>query len=93
MTVTSPVTPTDAQQVRRAVTQIQTALLPTNAAVTGAGLIASSTITVVGSEDNVRDAATNLVINTRIGRSPGAPTLRIRNGGMQLPALANAISQ
>jgi hypothetical protein len=82
-----------AQQVRRAVTQIQTALLPITAAATREGLVASSTITVIGSDENARDAAAKPVVNTSIGFGPGAPTLRIRNGGMQLPPPANVISQ
>jgi filamentous hemagglutinin family protein len=93
LTATSPVTVTDAQQVRRAVTQIQTALLPSTAAATREGLAASSTITVIGSDKDAHDTAAKPVINTSIGSSPGAPTLRIRNGGMQLPAVATAISQ
>ena len=49
----------------------------------------SSTLVVTGAgEAQDAPARTTALVNTRLGAGPGAPTLQIQDGGVQLPPLA-----
>jgi len=85
-------------QVRSIVTQVQSAALPVQASARAQPLDLSSTLLV--SESGTGQASTEErrgagkgAVNTAIGFGPGAPTLRIQNGGMRLPATATATTE
>jgi hypothetical protein len=85
-------------QVRSVVTQVQSAALPVQASARAQPLDLSSTLLV--SESGTGQASTEErrgagkgAVNTAIGFGPGAPTLRIQNGGMRLPATATATTE
>jgi len=85
-------------QVRSVVTQVQSAALPAQASARAQPLDLSSTLLV--SESGTGQASTEErrgagkgAVNTAIGFGPGAPTLRIQNGGMRLPAMATATTE
>jgi hypothetical protein len=80
------------------VTQVQSAALPVQASARAQPLDLSSTLLV--SESGTGQASTEErrgagkgAVNTAIGFGPGAPTLRIQNGGMRLPATATATTE
>jgi filamentous hemagglutinin family protein len=87
-------------QVRSVVTQVQSAALPAQASANAQPLDLSSTLLVSESESGTGQASTEErrgtgkgAVNTAIGFGPGAPTLRIQNGGMRLPTMATATTE
>ena len=81
-------------------TQVQSAALPAQASARAQLLDLSSTLLVSESESGAGQASTEErrgagkgAVNTAIGFGPGAPTLRIQNGGMRLPTMATATTE
>jgi len=89
--------------VRNTVVQLQSAVLPAQAGAQPQAPQLSSTLVVLdGAEDapgqdkpgdKSNDRTGSGAINTRLGGGTGAPTLRIRNGGVQLPPLATLLAE
>jgi hypothetical protein len=80
--------------LRDAVAQVQSTLLAPQSSAQPQALILSSTVDDGGSgaspapDDKGQAPASSTLISTRFGAGPGAPTLQIQDGGVQLPALA-----
>ena len=99
---TVPVTPAApaTEQVRDAVTQVQSTVLAPQASTQPQQLTLASTVVEVTSDsssappdEKARDKAASGLIDTRFGAGPNAPTLQIQDGGVQLPPLANNSAQ
>lgn len=91
-----------AQQVKNTVTQVQSSVLPPQAATQPQSLSLSSTILVSRSdadssqEDKSREGGGNSgsrLVNTATGFGTPAPKLRIQNGGMQLPPMITSATK
>jgi YDG domain-containing protein len=100
----APLPPTSAtgQEVLNTVTQVQSSVLPPQAAAQPQALSLSSTIVVSRSdasaspEDKPAEANGNTgsqLINTATGFGTQAPMLRIQNGGMHLPPMATSTTE
>jgi filamentous hemagglutinin family protein len=84
-------------EVREAVAQVQSTILAPQASTQPGSLNLSSTLVDVAAgastppadDDKTGDRAASGLINVRFGAGPGAPTLQIQSGGIQLPPLAN----
>ncbi len=84
-------------EVRDAVAQVQSTILAPQASTQPGSLNLSSTLVDVSAgatppaanDDKQGDPVAIGLINVRFGAGPGAPTLQIQNGGVQLPPLAN----
>ena len=88
-------------EVREAVAQVQSTILAPQASTQPGSLNLSSTLVDVSAgastppadDDKQGDPVASGLINVRFGAGPGAPTLQIQNGGVQLPPLANNLAE
>jgi len=98
-----PETPA-ADPVRNTLVQLQSAILPAQAGAQPQDLRLSSTVKVIDAaeappasdrpeHERGSDRPGSGAINTRLGGGTGAPTLQIRNGGVQLPPLATTLAE
>ncbi|MGK5037045.1 YDG domain-containing protein [Janthinobacterium sp. LB3P118] len=101
--VVVPTTPgvstTQMQQIQNTVTQVQSSVLPPQALAQPQALNLSSTLVVQQTDagtsraEPVQDTVGTRLLNTSTGFGTPAPTLQILNGGMQLPLVANSITE
>ena len=101
--VVAPTTPivstTQMQQVQSAVTQLQSSVLPPQALAQPQALNLSSTLLVQQTDagtartEPAQEKVDTRLFNTSTGFGTPAPTLQIQNGGMQLPLVANSITE
>jgi hypothetical protein len=100
VTPVTPVTPAipapaATEQVREAVVQVQSTVLAPQASSQPQALTLASTVNEVAGDtsapknEKARDKAASGLIDTRFGAGANAPTLQIRDGGVQLPPLAS----
>ena len=98
-----PETPA-ADPVRNTLVQLQSAILPAQAGAQPQDLRLSSTVKVIDAaqeppasdrpeHERGSDRPGSGAMNTRLGGGTGAPTLQIRNGGVQLPPLATTLAE
>lgn len=94
--------PIPGQTIQNVVTQVQSSILPPQAAVQPQALDLSSSLVVrqpqqaSANNDNERSTegtAGRSLVNTSTGFGTPAPTLNIQNGGVQLPPVAISITQ
>ncbi|AXA66802.1 YDG domain-containing protein [Pseudomonas oryzihabitans] len=88
------------QTTQNAVAQVQSAVLPVQAAAQPRALSLSSTLEVrdlqqdnVASNERTGNNGNTAFVNTSIGFGTQAPRLSIQNGGVQLPPVAVSVSQ
>ena len=101
--VVVPTTPgvssTQMQQIQNTVTQVQSSVLPPQASAQPQVLNLSSTLLVQQTDAGTnragpaQETAGTRLLNTSTGFGTPAPTLQIQNGGMQLPLVANSLTE
>ncbi|MGK5010830.1 YDG domain-containing protein [Janthinobacterium sp. MDB2-8] len=101
--VVVPTTPgvssTQMQQIQNTVTQVQSSVLPPQASAQPQVLNLSSTLLVQQTDAGTnragpaQETAGTRLLNTSTGFGTSAPTLQIQNGGMQLPLVANSLTE